>query len=223
MKMTSSIALQYSELCDSPAEERASMLTHAFGVALSLVGLVGMLTVTAGDVFRIVSASIFGATLILLYLASTLYHSFKSHKLKSIFQTIDHACIYLLIAGSYTPLTLVSLRGTWGWSLFGTVWALAATGVIIKTCFKGRKDSWASTALYLLMGWLVVIAMKPVIDALPAAGLSWLVAGGLCYSAGIIFYAWEKLRFNHAIWHLFVLGGSACHVVATWAYILPNG
>ncbi len=207
-----------SPLCQSPREEIASVATHAVGAGLSLFALVGML-LSADRTVEVVSAAIFGASLVLLYLFSTLYHSFSSVRMKGIFQALDHACIYLLIAGSYTPITLISLRGTWGWTLLCIVWSMALAGVVIKTVLPGRKDHWISTALYVVMGWLVVVALGPLIKAVPPAGFAWLVAGGLSYTFGVIFFAWRKLRYHHAIWHLFVLGGSACHVVAVWFYV----
>jgi len=197
------------------------MITHGIGAVLSFIALIVMLAVAWGEPVRMLSASIFGSTLVLLYASSTVYHAFSSPRLKSLFQVIDHACIYLLIAGSYTPLTLVALRGPWGWTLLGTVWFLALAGIILKSFIRTNRGAWWSTALYLLMGWLIVVAIGPIVRTLPTAGLAWLVAGGLCYSLGVIFFAWQRLRFNHAIWHLFVLAGSACHVVATARYILP--
>lgn len=196
------------------------MLTHAFAAILSIIGLAAMVMVSDGEPLKIVSASIFGACLILLYSSSALYHSVSAHKAKSFFQILDHACIYLLIAGSYTPLTLVGLQGAWGWSIFGIVWFCAIAGVLLKTCVRGKKDSRISTALYLVMGWLIVIAFKPLMANVEPTGIAWIVAGGITYSLGVIFYAWEKLLFNHAIWHLFVLGGSACHVIAFVGYVL---
>ena len=209
-----------SPLCESKAEELASTATHALGTALAIGALVAMILVADGEVFRTVSASVFGGTLVLLYLSSTLYHATSCERRKPLLQALDHACIYLLIAGSYTPLTLVALRGPWGWSLFGIVWMMAFGGVLLKTLSRGKRDSWWSTALYIVMGWLAVIAWGPMIRALPVAGVAWMVAGGLCYTLGVIFFSWRRLRFNHAIWHLFVLAGSACHVIATVLYIL---
>ena len=196
------------------------MATHALGTALAIGALVAMILVADGEVFRTVSASVFGGTLVLLYLSSTLYHATSCERRKPLLQALDHACIYLLIAGSYTPLTLVALQGPWGWSLFGIVWMMAFGGVLLKTLSRGKRDSWWSTALYIVMGWLAVIAWGPMIRALPVAGVAWMVAGGLCYTLGVIFFSWRRLRFNHAIWHLFVLAGSACHVIATVLYIL---
>lgn len=210
-----------STLCESHAEEIASAITHGLGAALSVVGLVMMISVSAGDPWRITGGAIFGSTLVLLYLSSTLYHSFSGPRIKSFFQIPDHSAIYLLIAGSYTPLTLVTLRGPWGWSLLGVVWFMAITGVIIKSMMKNNREHWISTALYLVMGWLAVIAAAPLIKALPPGGLALLVAGGLCYTGGVVFFVWQKLKYNHAIWHLFVLAGSICHALAVILYVLP--
>jgi hemolysin III len=196
------------------------MATHAVGTAFAIAALVAMVLIAEGEAYRTISASVFGGTLILLYLSSTIYHATSCERRKPILQALDHACIYLLIAGSYTPLTLVALRGPWGWTLFGIVWTMALGGVLLKTLCRGKRDTWWSTALYIVMGWLAVIAWGPMIRALPPAGVAWMVAGGLCYTLGVIFFAWRKLRFNHAIWHLFVLAGSACHVVASALYIL---
>lgn len=196
------------------------MVTHALGAAFSVAALVLMVLSAGDDAFRLVAASVFGTTLVLLYTSSTIYHALSSPRLKNFFQILDHSCIYLLIAGSYTPLALVSLRGPWGWSLFGAVWFLAIVGVILKSVLRKNREAWWSTALYVAMGWLVVFAAGPLVRSLPPAGLAWLVAGGLFYTLGVIFFAWRRLRFNHAIWHLFVLAGSACHVVATIGYIL---
>ena len=196
-------------------------MTHAIGAVFAIIALVLMVFASGSDPYRIVSSCIFGSTLILLYTSSTIYHSVSSPGLRSFFQVLDHACIYLLIAGTYTPVTLITLRGPWGWSLFGCVWGLAIAGVVLKSVMRKNREAWWSTALYIVMGWLVVIAIVPLIRNLPTAGLVWLVAGGLCYTFGVIFFAWEKLRFNHAIWHLYVIAGSACHVIATVYYILP--
>lgn len=210
-----------SPLCDSHREEVASLLTHAAASLLSLASLVIMIVLAAGDLVKTAAALVFGTSLVFLYLSSTLYHCFTSPRWKAKFQVVDHACIYLLIAGSYTPITLITLRGATGWWLFGTVWLLAVVGVLVKSFRKGKKDHWISTALYLAMGWLILFALGPLIRSLPAAGVWLLVAGGLTYSLGVIFYAWNKLPFNHAIWHLFVMGGSACHVLAVTLYVLP--
>lgn len=211
-----------SPLCDSHAEELASALTHALGTALSAAALVTMLIVASGDAFKTAAAAIFGSTLVLLYLSSTLYHALSSPQTKRVLQTVDHACIYLLIAGSYTPLALVSLRGPWGWSILATVWTLAIAGILTKSLRKKTRDGKISTAIYLLMGWLIVVAIKPVLESLPPVGFAWIAAGGLCYTLGTVFFAWKNLHFNHAIWHLFVLAGSLCHIVATTAFILDS-
>ena len=209
-----------SHLRETPREELANSLTHGLGIALSIVALVFMVFAAKGDPVRLTSVSIFGTTLILLYSSSTLYHSLSGHRAKAFFRWLDHACIYLLIAGSYTPLTLVTLSGPRGWTLLGVVWFLALTGVIVKAVFTRRKDHWISTLLYVAMGWLVLLVMGPMTKVLPSAGIWWLVAGGCSYTFGTLFYAWKKLPFNHAIWHLFVLGGSTCHVIAVVVYIL---
>lgn len=209
-----------SHLCDSHREEVASLVTHAAGVVFSVVALVIMLGLAIGEALKMVSAAVFGLSLVLLYSSSTLYHFFTSPRWKAHFQVLDHVCIYLLIAGSYTPFTLITLWGPWGWSLFGAVWAMAIGGVLMKTLWKGRMDHWLSTALYLLMGWLIVLAMGPLLRELPMAGVAWLAAGGLSYTLGVVFFAWKRLPFNHAIWHLFVLGGSVCHVLAACWFVL---
>jgi hemolysin III len=204
-------------------EELANTLTHGAGIGLSIVGLV-LLVVRAvmyGDAWQVVSFSIFGSSLILLYLASTLYHGFRAPRVKEILRIFDHSAIYLLIAGTYTPFLLVTIRGPWGWSLFGTIWGLALLGITFIIIF-GPKYDLISTLFYLLMGWVVVIAIKPLLAALPVGGIIWLIAGGLAYSLGVIFYAWEKLPYNHAIWHGFVLAGSFAHFFAVFLFIAPT-
>ena len=208
-----------STLCETPAEELASTLTHAAGAALSIFALI-LMVVRAEGSLEVTSVAIFGATLITLYLSSTCYHLLTGKRAKEFFQLLDHSCIYLLIAGTNTPVTLLVLRGSWGWSLFGVVWGLALAGIIFKAVTHGKNDHWISTAVYVAMGWLVVIAGKPLVASLETGGLVLLVAGGLSYSLGVIFFMWEKMRFNHAIWHLFVMGGSACHIVSVTGYIL---
>jgi hemolysin III len=196
------------------------MWSHAFGTLMAIAALVLMIWAAGASPLRQFAAWIFGGTLVLLYGSSTIYHFFTTPRLKSFFQILDHACIYLLIAGSYTPLTLIGLKGAWGWSLFGVIWFLAIAGVLLKAIMRSDRESWWSTGLYLVMGWLVVVAARPMLDSISPLGIAWLVAGGACYTLGIIFFAWKKLHFNHAIWHLFVMAGSACHVVATTFYIL---
>jgi len=209
-----------SELCESHAEELASAITHGMGLALSIVALVMMIIVSDGDPWRVTGGVIFGSTLVLLYLSSTLYHSFSGPRTKPFFQVIDHSAIYLLIAGSYTPLSLITLRGPWGWSLLGVVWGMAIAGVVIKSVMKNNREHWISTALYIVMGWLAVIAAAPLIKSMPIGGLILLVAGGLCYTGGVAFFVWHKLKYNHSIWHLFVLAGSICHALAVIFYVL---
>ena len=208
-----------SHLCDSHREEVASLVTHAAGVVFSVVALLVMWALSAGDALKVVSATVFGISLVLLYSSSTLYHFSTSPRWKARYQALDHACIYLLIAGSYTPFTLITLKGPSGWSLFVAVWAMALGGVLMKTLWKGKRDHWISTSLYLLMGCLILFAFGPLLRAMPAAGVWWLAAGGLAYSFGVVFFAWKRLPFNHAIWHLFVLGGSLCHVVAACRFV----
>ncbi len=207
----------------TPREEWANSATHGLGMVLSVAGLVLLVVFSAlhGDAWHVTSTAIFGASLIALYTASTLYHSFRRAELKRLLRKFDHAAIFLLIAGSYTPFLLVSLRGPWGWSLFGVIWALAAIGIVMKFWFAGRFRV-VSTLIYLGMGWLVLIAFKPLLVALPRAGVEWLLVGGACYSAGTVFYLWKRLPYHHAIWHLFVLGGSICHWVAVFGYVVPQ-
>jgi hemolysin III len=196
----------------SIGEEIANGITHGIGAALAVTGLVILVVFAAlyGDAWRVVSFSIYGATLVILYLISTLYHSFTNPRAKRLFQIFDHCSIYLLIAGSYTPLTLTVLRGPWGWTLFGLIWGLAITGIVLKIWFIGRFKAF-SIVLYIAMGWLVVIALKPLFTLVDHALIKWLVIGGLSYTLGVIFYAAKKMPYHHAIWHLFVLGGSISH------------
>ena len=203
-------------------EEIANGITHGIGTGLSVAGLTLLVVLAAlyGDVWRIVSFSIYGSTLIILYLASTLYHSFQHPRVKRIFRTIDHASIYLLIAGTYTPFLLVSMRGAWGWTLLVVVWGLALLGVGFKVLFTHRFQK-LSVLAYILMGWISVIALKEALNTIPTGGLVLMAVGGVVYTVGVIFYAWKKLPYGHAIWHLFVLGGSMCHYLAVLFYLLP--
>jgi len=203
-------------------EELWNSITHGVGALLSVAALVLLIVYASsyGGAGHVVSAVIFGVTLILLYSASTLYHSFRKPRLKSVFKILDHSCIYLLIAGTYTPFLLVTLRGVVGWTMFAVIWVMAVSGVLFKMFFVHRFKI-ISTLAYVFMGWIIIFAIKPLIDSLPTGGIVWLVAGGLAYTLGVIFYAWNKLPFNHAIWHLFVLAGSACHFVAVIFYVLP--
>ena len=200
--------------------ERFSGSTHLMGTALAAAGATVLVVLAArqGDPWKIVSFSIYGAMLFALYTLSTLYHSTRG-KVKNVFRKLDHCSIYLLIAGTYTPFTLVTLRGAWGWSLFGVIWGLAALG-IAQEAWLGKGARILSLVMYVLMGWLGVIAVKPLLAALTPAGFAWLAAGGLLYTGGTIFYALdEKLRHGHGIWHLFVLAGSVSHYLAILLYV----
>ncbi|HEX2188468.1 MAG TPA: hemolysin III family protein [Longimicrobiaceae bacterium] len=205
-------------------EEVASALTHGLGAVASAAGGAVLITLAAlfGDAWQVVGASVFCGSMVLLYTASTLYHAARSPAARARLQVFDHCAIYLLIAGTYTPFTLVELRGAWGWSLFGVVWGLAVAGVVFKLFCTGRFRR-LSTAIYLAMGWLVVVATGPLLRTLPASTLLWLVAGGLAYTAGTFFYLSRRVPYAHAIWHLFVLGGSVCHFVAVLTRLLPSG
>jgi len=204
-------------------EEKAVLATCAVSLLLGIAALAILVILASlyGDAGRIVSFTIYGVSLVTLYTASMVYHSARSKKMKAIFKIIDHSAIYILIAGTYTPFTLISLRGGWGWSLFGAVWALALLGIAFKIMLI-KKFKILSTLTYVFMGWLVVIAVVPLAREITLGGISWLLAGGLLYTLGLIFYAWNRLPFNHAIWHLFVLSGSACHFFAVLLYVLPS-
>lgn len=208
----------------TPREELFNSITHGIGALISLAGLVLLIVFSTlyGDPSHIVSCTIFGCTLVMLYTASTLYHSFRKPNLKHIFKILDHSCIYFLIAGTYTPFLLVTLKGRLGWSLFAIIWSLTVIGVLFKVFFIHRFQI-ISTIAYILMGWIVIFAIKPLVQALPGDGLVLLVCGGLAYTLGTAFYVWKKLPFNHGIWHLFVLGGSACHFFAIMFYVIPPG
>lgn len=202
--------------------ELANSLTHGTGLVLSLAGCAVLVTFAAlrGSALHIVACSVYGATLVCLYAASTFYHSVRSRRWKRIYRIIDHSSIYLLIAGTYTPFTLVNLRGAWGWTLFGLVWGLTVAGILFKVWWVDHFPI-VSTVVYLAMGWLVVIAVKPVLAMVPVAAIVWLLAGGLLYTTGVGFFAWQKLPYHHAIWHVFVLGGSVCHYFAVLYYVVP--
>jgi hemolysin III len=203
-----------SVLCETHGEEIANSISHAVGAILSVIGLAVMvkLAIPLSD-WHVTGVSIFGGSLVLLYGASAMYHFVTSHEKKRIFQILDHALIFVLIAGSYTPWLLVSLRGPWGWSLLAAVWGLALGGVILKTILLPRFNR-LGTVLYILMGWMICIAIRPLMESVNAVGMAWLVAGGLCYTGGVVFYLMPKLRYGHFIWHLFVLAGSTCHFLA---------
>jgi hemolysin III len=204
-------------------EEVANSVTHGIGILLAIIGLVVMLhfAATYGNNWHLVSCSIFGATLIFAYTTSTLYHSIPMPGPKRILRTLDHAAIFLLIAGTYTPFTLISLQGSWRWSLFGTIWGLALIGVICKVCMP-KKLAKVSTLLYIAMGWVVIVAARPLIANVETDGLLLLLAGGLAYTGGVVFYAWERMPYNHMVWHLFVMAGSTLHFFAILLYVIPG-
>jgi len=201
-------------------EEMVNIFSHATGLVLSLVALVFLIVraVELDDVWRLVSFSIFGSSLVIVYLASTLYHSAKEPERRSRLRIADHAAIYVLIAGTYTPFTLVTLSGTVGWVIFGVTWGMALIGIVLKFFFTG-KYTLLSTLMYVFMGWLIVFAIGPLIDNLSSAGLDWLIAGGVAYTVGAILYGFKLVSFNHAIFHLFVLLGSACHFMSVYFHV----
>ncbi|AKL94878.1 channel protein, hemolysin III family [Clostridium aceticum] len=201
-------------------EEIFNSISHGIGALLSIAALVVLVAFGSirGDVWRIVSFSIYGFTLFFLYMSSTLYHSIFHEKSKRVLRILDHVSIYLLIAGSYTPIALVSMRGAWGWSIFGVIWSLAIIGIILKV-LSINKIKYLSTIIYVIMGWLIIIAVKPMLSMAPPGLFLWLLAGGLIYTLGVIFYACKRIPFNHGIWHLFVLGGSIVHYLGILFYL----
>ena len=212
-------ALTLQERTQSLGEEIANSVSHGVGL-LAAVAAVPVLVIAAvqrGNAAGIVGASVFGATMVVLYLTSTLYHALPRNRAKRVFQVLDHGAIFLLIAGTYTPFTLGVLRGRWGWTLFGLVWGLALAGVLLKAV-SGIRYPTLSTCLYIAMGWLVLIAVKPLWLNVPTWGLFWLLAGGIAYTAGVAFFAAERVRYSHFVWHLFVIAGTACHFVAVLWY-----
>lgn len=215
-----SISFAVPEREQSRGEEIANSVSHGIGLVAALVAtpFLVLQAVRRGDTGFIVGASVFAATMVLLYLASTLYHALPIGKAKRVFRVIEHSAIFLLIAGTYTPFTLGVLRGAWGWTLLGLVWGLAVAGVALKA-FNRMSHPIISTSLYLLMGWLILIAVNPLYARVPASGLLWLVAGGVAYTAGVAFFAADsRLRYSHFIWHLFVMAGTACHYFAVFWY-----
>ena len=199
----------------SRQEELANALTHGLGALASMAGGSVLISLAAvhGDLWQLVSAAVYSISLVLLYSASTLYHAARHQVAKARLRVLDHAAIYILIAGTYTPFTLVGLRGGWGWTLFGVIWVLAIAGVVFKLFATGRFPR-LSTAIYLAMGWLALIAIGPLVQALPRSALLWLLAGGISYTVGTAFFHSRRVPFSHAIWHLFVVAGSICHFVA---------
>ena len=207
----------------APAEEKINILSHAGGLAFSVIALILLLirAGATGSVLYLVSAATFGLGLVALYGASTAYHSATNAVRRSRLRIVDHAAIYLLIAGTYTPFCLIILGGPLGWTIFSVSWGMAAVGIVLKLFFTGRFRL-ASTLIYVFMGWMIVFAVRPLVDSLPADGLYWLFTGGVCYTVGALIYGIRAIKFNHAIFHLFVLGGSACHFLSVYLYVLPG-
>ncbi|MFA5494287.1 MAG: hemolysin III family protein [Porticoccaceae bacterium] len=204
----------------SAGEELANSVSHGIGLLAALVAspFLYRRAVDSGDTTFVVGVSIFAATMVLLYLGSTLYHALPPGRAKRVFRIIEHSAIFLLIAGTYTPFTLGVLHGAWGWTLLGIVWSLALVGVALKAMNR-MSHPVVSTGFYVLMGWTIVIAINPLYDRLPVAGLLWLLAGGLAYTAGVAFYATDaRLRYGHFVWHLFVMAGTVCHYLAVFRY-----
>lgn len=199
----------------SVGEEIANSVSHGIGAIASATGLGFLiwLSVQYGDIWHIISSTIYGVSLVLLYSASTLYHAISAPRIKRVFQLIDHSMIFVLIAGTYTPFALVSLRGPWGWSLFAIIWGIALAGIILEVVQKERIK-WLSLSLYLGMGWIAVIVIKPMLASVPSIGMLFLLAGGLSYSLGVVFYVRKQMMYHHAIWHVFVMAGSALHFCA---------
>ena len=198
----------------------ANAITHGVGAVLAVVGAVYLIVVsTRGNAWLVASCAIYGATLILVYVCSTLYHSLVRTRARHVFHVLDHSAIYLLIAGTYTPFMLVSMRGRLGWTLLGVVWTLAAGGVVFKSLAVGRFPA-ASATVYLLMGWCIVFGLRPLLHAISWPGMLWLIAGGLAYTLGVVFFANDRLRYFHATWHMFVMGGSLAHYFAVLLYVV---
>lgn len=201
-------------------EDIANSVTHGVGLIASIFAFPVVIIAAAGrnDPWQITGAAIYGASLVILYGASTLYHSFPRSKATTTLRVLDHSAIYLLIAGTYTPFALGPLRGPWGWSLLVAVWSLAVVGILMKT-IRGFGPAWLSTGMYLVMGWLAVLAIRPMITHIGPGGMAWLAGGGLVYTAGVVFYVTDtRIRYGHAVWHVFVLGGSVCHFIAVLRY-----
>ena len=213
---------RYHLITYSEAEELANRLTHCIAALLSIVGLVVLLVAASrtGDPYRIVSSAVFCSVLSIFYIISTLYHTFRNQRVRHVFRILDHAGIFLVIAASYTPFTLVSLRGDSGWVLFGVVWGLAVAGAVFKS-FMTHRLAFLAPALYIALGWLIVVDLEDLLTMVPIKGVLWLLAGGLCYTVGILFYAIKRIPYHHAIWHLFVIAGSLCHYLSILWYVVP--
>jgi hemolysin III len=207
----------------SPAEERFNIWSHGIGLVLGVIGFVFLLlrATTYGDIWHVASFAVFGGSLVVLYAASTIYHCSKDELRRARLRTLDHAAIYVLIAGTYTPFTLVTLQGPVGWTLFGISWGMAAVGITLKLFFTGRFDL-ISTLMYVFMGWVIVFAIKPLIEAFASDGMIWLVSGGIAYTLGAVFYSIPKIPYGHAVFHIFVLAGSLCHFIAVYFFVLPS-
>jgi hemolysin III len=213
------MALNYSRREPSATEEMANSISHGLGLVASLAAAPFLIITAAraGGAATVLGVSVFAVSMVSLYLASTLYHSLSENQGKGFFRILDHAAIFLLIAGTYTPFTLGVLRGPWGWTLLGLIWTLALIGLVMKA-FPRTRYSRVSIVLYVVMGWLAVIAAQPILTQIPIPGVLWIVAGGLAYTGGLIFFGMHRLRFNHFIWHLFVLAGTTCHFFAVLWY-----
>ena len=205
------------------AEERINIASHAVGLLLSIAGLLALVAraLLHGNTLQLVSCSVFAVSMITLYTASVAYHSARAPVLRTRLRTVDHAAIYVLIAGTYTPFALVTLQGTAGWVLFGVIWGMAVTGIALKLFFTGRYKLF-STLMYVFMGWLIVFFIKPLVASFPPAGLAWLLAGGIAYTLGAVLYSIPRVPFHHAVFHVFVLLGTTCHFVAVYFYVLPG-
>jgi hemolysin III len=206
-----------------PVEEWVNIVSHAAGLLLGIAGLVFLVlrATTHGNAWHVASFAVFGGSLVVLYAASTIYHSSRNEIRRARLRTLDHAAIYVLIAGTYTPFTLVTLEGPVGWTLFAVTWGMAAVGITLKLFFTGRYNL-VSTLMYIFMGWVMLFAVRPLIDAFGGDGMAWLIAGGIAYTLGAIFYSIPRLPFGHAIFHVFVLVGSGCHFVAVYFFVLPT-
>lgn len=210
-----------STVAYSPTEELAHSLTASLGVIACLVAIPWLAWTAAGDAPRLVAGLVFGTSALGVFVTSVIYHAARQPERKVVLRKLDHAAIYLLIAGTYTPITLIAMRGAWGWTLFACTWTLAVLGIIAKTTL-GFRFPRLSTVLYVLMGWIGVVAIGPLAEALSRTELAWIIAGGLVYTAGVPFYVWKSRRYTHAVWHLFVLGGVACHFAAVLSVVTPR-
>lgn len=213
-----------SKTVNAVLEEKLNAITHGIGAFFAVIALIVLIAkaYTSGGTWQMVAAVIYGVSLVLLYLASTLYHSFSREKVKSVLKYFDHSAIYILIAGNYTPFTLIPLHGTLGWAIFSIIWSLALVGIVFKIFFV-KRFNFFSTICYLIMGWLAVVMVKPLLAVLPAGAVYWLVAGGVLYTIGTVFYLDKRIPYNHAVWHLFVLGGTVSHFISIFKYVMPLG